>query len=144
MDRYAPPKSIFSHRNVQKVTQESSQDKLAASSSQLRDLLEALHDSVPPLSPRDYHTLLRGRFPERLNALSKQASDAVLELFGFSLVLGPSRLTGGGVGVFVERGCVRKGQLVALYPGEAGEVCVGGGGCVCVVCAYYVGYFAYA
>eukprot|EP00731_Ephydatia_muelleri_P018222 Em0011g262a len=107
----------WSTRNVQKVTQESSQDKLAASSSQLRDLLEALHDSVPPLSPRDYHTLLRGRSPERLNALSKQASDAVLELFGFSLVLGPSRLTGGGVGVFVERGCVRKGQLVALYPG---------------------------
>lgn len=107
----------WSTRSVQKVTQESSQERLTASSAQLRVLLEGLQGALPSLSPHDYHTLLRGRSPEQLDALSKRASCAVLDLFGFSLVLGPSRLAGGGMGVFVERGCVRKGQLVALYPG---------------------------
>ncbi len=37
--------------------------------------------------------------------------------WGFELSLKPSGIPGAGTGVFVQKGCIQKGQVVALYPG---------------------------
>ena len=128
-----------SHRSVQKVTQRSSQDKGEATVAQLRALLGVLNAAIPPIPPLEYRALLREQSPQQLGTYAKLASDAIHDLCGFSLALGPSRLAGGGLGVFVEKGCVREGQLVALYPGQA-AACVGEGMhvCVCVCVCMFV------
>ena len=38
--------------------------------------------------------------------------------FGFDITIDNSRLKEGGRGVFVNKGTIKKGQLVALYPGN--------------------------
>lgn len=38
-------------------------------------------------------------------------------LLFYQLTIGPSKILGAGQGVFVSRGFVKRGQLVALYPG---------------------------
>jgi hypothetical protein len=57
--------------------------------------------------------------------VSCQVTESVL---GFSVRRAPSKVPGAGVGVVIARGRVKRGALVALYPGmgmtfNCGQVC---------------------
>ncbi|CAB3380622.1 Hypothetical predicted protein [Cloeon dipterum] len=62
--------------------------------------------------------LVRPKKPEDSSETYSEKSRKIMFLkLGFSIERGPSPIPGGGTGVFVNRGKVRKGQVVALYPG---------------------------
>jgi len=42
----------------------------------------------------------------------------MFRIMGYTIDRAPSQLFGGGTGVFVTKGIAKKGQLVALYPGN--------------------------
>jgi len=51
---------------------------------------------------------------DRLHAVNQAR---LLDIAGFSLTRGESRIPGAGTGVFIRRGALNKGSLVCLYPG---------------------------
>lgn len=69
----------------------------------------------PLLLPRDMINL----DSSWLRAANENSKRALMEMCGFNIEVRRSFLKDGGEGVFVSRGTVRKGQLVALYPGTA-------------------------
>ena len=82
---------------------------------QLLTILQRLSLIIPPLTPRNYKQLLSDH--SRLLELVSLGKKTLHESYGFTLAVQPSRIQGGGRGVFVESGHVEKDQLVALYPG---------------------------
>ncbi len=83
---------------------------------QLKALLQSLHSALPCLTPRDTRRILRE--PAALRGGCERGAEVMRDVFGFSLELKRSDLSGGGRGVFVREGKVAEGQLVGLYPGR--------------------------
>ncbi|XP_059479120.1 SET domain-containing protein 9-like [Neocloeon triangulifer] len=54
---------------------------------------------------------------DSLKTFSEKSRSIMLNKHGFKIDRAPSLIPGGGTGVFVTKGKVRKGRLVALYPG---------------------------
>ena len=52
-----------------------------------------------------------------LSKLRQENEKTLLDTFGFNLEISSSHMEGSGRGVFVSKGAIGKGQLVALYPG---------------------------
>ena len=82
-------------------------------------LIERLSKVQPLLTPHqvqqlDYHQLI---------SANAAGSRVLMELCGFNTEINESLLEEGGRGVFVSKGMIRKGQLAALYPGNA-SLCI--------------------
>ena len=54
---------------------------------------------------------------EEFQLCNASNKDILHSQWGFELTLEPSGIPGAGKGVFVKRGSIQKGQIVALYPG---------------------------
>ena len=80
-------------------------------------LMERLSVALPSLTPLQTRRLV-ARPSSDLNLLAQQGGEVMRDVSGFTTVVGPSKLPGAGQGVIVERGKVKEGQLVALYPGQ--------------------------
>ena len=79
------------------------------------ELQQLLRDFRPP----DYVWMFRNS-PERqreFRLCSDENRSGLFRAWGFELGLRASGIKGAGLGVFVLKGSVRKGQIVALYPG---------------------------
>jgi hypothetical protein len=82
-------------------------------------LMADLQSLVSQFRPPE-HILMFKKSPERLREfrLCQEENDQVLyRAWGFSLAVKASSISGAGRGVYVHRGSIRKGQMVALYPG---------------------------
>jgi hypothetical protein len=85
---------------------------------QLDALLNSLAGQVMKtinLTPKSIRKLIYDH--QQLKSLHLLACDVTYDVAKFSLSIGPSKLTDGGNGVFVSKGSIKDGQLVALYPG---------------------------
>ena len=79
----------------------------------LLSFIDKLSKTNPLLTPRDTQRLTSAQ----LRTIHSTNSTLFLKEYGFNTTIGNSLIKGGGRGVFVTTGTVRKGQLVALYPG---------------------------
>lgn len=89
---------------------------------QLSWILHLLSTKIPSFDPRHAKQLLTNK--PALTNLATEGKSILREQCGFSLAVQPSLLQGGGSGVFMDSGGVKRGQLVALYPGEQGAKAV--------------------
>ena len=80
----------------------------------LQDLKELFTSFARP----DYTLLFKGsKRWDHFRDLGKLNRLHILEQWGFVVGVGKSRIPGAGRGVFVTKGSVKEGQIVALYPG---------------------------
>ena len=75
------------------------------------DQLTKLH---PPLLPHEIQKLSYHQI--RTNNLISR--DLLMNMLGFDITISNSHLKDGGRGVFVNKGHIKKGHIVALYPGN--------------------------
>ena len=82
-------------------------------------LLAELQCLFQDFRPTNYFWMFRDCVERRREFLLShdENKDVLFRKWGFELSMKPSGISGAGKGVFVERGSIRKGQIVALYPG---------------------------
>ena len=108
------PASVYA-RSVQKIDKETLNKKQDLALKQLLTILTELDHTLPSMTHKSLHKLIKNK-PE-FNSLKLQATETIFKSCGYQLAVKPSQLPNGGKGVFVIKGTVLKGQLVALYPG---------------------------
>jgi hypothetical protein len=84
-----------------------------------RDLLNDLSRLLSGFRTPEYVWMYRN-CPERRQEFKlchAYNTDVLFREWGFQLTLRPSLIPEAGQGVFVERGRIKRGQIVALYPG---------------------------
>ena len=82
---------------------------------QLLTILTELDHTLPSMTHKSLNKLIKNK--SEFNSLKLQANETIFKICGYQLAVKQSQLPNGGKGVFVIKGTVLKGQLVALYPG---------------------------
>ena len=109
--------SIFSFcRLVRSVDSVSLLDKQANAISQLKSQLDLLSCIIRPMTPSEFKSQFSNSDHPEYQSLRLLAINGLFDAFGFTLSVQQS-VVAEGLGVFVSRGRVKEGQLVALYPG---------------------------
>lgn len=55
---------------------------------------------------------------DQLKTNNNLSGEIMQEIYGFTIGIDTSRIMNGGRGVFIKQGTVKKGHIVALYPGK--------------------------
>ncbi len=116
--RFTPWQAVNFDRHAVSLREQHQVDNLES----LRDDGDLLNDLSRLLSgfrPPEYVWMYRNCPERRREFMLSHAinTDVLFREWGFQLTLRPSRISGAGQGVFVVRGKIKRGQIVALYPG---------------------------
>ena len=103
-------------RLVRSVDSVSLLDKQANAISQLKSQLDLLSCIIRPMTPSEFKSQFSDSDHPEYQSLRSLAINGLFDAFGFTLSVQQS-VVAEGLGVFVSRGRVKEGQLVALYPG---------------------------
>jgi hypothetical protein len=114
--RFTPWQALNFNRHAVSVKEQHRVESLDIQDDKLLLQLQSLFDEF---RPPEYVWMFRDCVERRREFLLSHDvnKDVLFRKWGFELSVRPSCISGAGKGVFVERGSIRRGQIVALYPG---------------------------